>query len=266
MKKTITINANLIIISIFTLIFIGILIFSCNAAFSQSATQLLRIKAYNVNTTDYADEAVIYFDSNATLGYDPMYDAFKLLNTDPNLPNIYTVSENNKLAINCLPMIGKTEIILPLEIKVNTKGDYEVNFSEIKNFASDVEIYLIDNDKNITQNIKNKTVYTFSIKPTAADGRFQIKFTHSISTSILKNKTQKSPFIIWSNSNMLNITLVHSPQTTVHSLNIYNLAGQCILNDKKLSEGTYKFELEKGIYIVKLSDENKVATQKIYIK
>jgi hypothetical protein len=267
MEKTATTNSRFTKILIYVLILSGFILSSGKTASAKGDTQLLRIKTYNIATPDLADETVIYFDSNATSGYDPQFDAFKLLNTYEALPNIYTIAGNDKLAINGLPMIGKDEITIPLVIKVNSKGEYEVNFTEILNFPSDVEIFIIDSEKNITQNLKNKSIYTFTLKPTSPDGRFLIKFSRVIAEPEFEIQTEKISFTMYSNNSVLSIDILNSKISNLKSqLCIYNLAGQIVADEKNISAGTYNYTLPKGIYIVKLADNNSVTSRKIYIK
>ena len=47
-----------------------------------------------------ADEAVIYFNNEATKGFDDKFDVPKMLNTIPELPNIFTSSDKEHLSIN----------------------------------------------------------------------------------------------------------------------------------------------------------------------
>ena len=149
--------------------------------------QMLRLKAFNTAATGLADETVIYFDSNATSGFDSQYDAVKLMNTAPELPNLYTISNNKKFSINGQPMAGNTESIIALGLQISDKGVYEIDATEILNFSTDMQIYLIDMENNITQNLNEISTYTFAYKTGSAEGRFFIKFSPiSFTTGITK--------------------------------------------------------------------------------
>ena len=57
---------------------------------------LLRLTAAYSEDTSSEDPAVIYFDEKAAAEYDNQLDALKLMNTDLNFPNLYTVTPSGK--------------------------------------------------------------------------------------------------------------------------------------------------------------------------
>jgi len=63
-------------------------------------SELVRLEVSNEVDTD---ETVIYFEEEATKGFDAQFDAHKLFSFSSNKPHIFS-SENNKMAINVLPI------------------------------------------------------------------------------------------------------------------------------------------------------------------
>lgn len=236
-------------------------------------SQLIRLQSYNVNTPDLANEAVIYFDSSATSGYDALLEDLKIMYDFPGLPDIYTIADSEKLAVNAMPFINGKNIIIPIGIKVTEAGDYVIKAYDLTNIPSYIDMTIIDNENNTEQNIKLKSDLRFYLSPDSTDNgknRFSIKFSNTITSIDTRHKTQDTrqngPYTMFSNNNVLNITLDQSPQSMVHSLVIYNLAGESIYSNKQLSESSTRVSLPDGVYIVRLMIDNTSYTRKIYIK
>jgi hypothetical protein len=234
-------------------------------------TQLLRLKAYNTLTPAKVDQTVIYFDTNATAGYDPKFDAYKLMNTDAELVNLYSYGNGSKLSINGLPMIDSAEVTVPLGLKVNTTGEYHIDVTTIQNFAPNVVISLYDAEKNITQNLLEKSAYTFTYKYGLPDGRFFIKFTPQFEATGINNITQKlnnANFKVTAENNYLNISFERTTNNEQQTANIsvFNPEGQLVASKDISANSACRLHLDDGIYIIRIQSGSRAFTRKIAVQ
>jgi hypothetical protein len=112
---------------------------------------LLRLK---ISGEKGADEAVIYFDNEASDGYDENQDAMKLPGTQTGLPNIYTRAGENEFSINVLGKLDSKKEI-PLEVIITDNGNHQLEVSELLNFDDQAKIYLEDRATGIFYNLRD---------------------------------------------------------------------------------------------------------------
>lgn len=144
----------------------------------QEEKPLLRLTAAYQGAAN-KDAMVIYFSPNSDPRFNKEMDAHKLMNTDASVPNLYSLSkEKIKLSIKALPLpeSGKYEKI-PLGIRSLQSGKMTINLSQVQNLPAGMNIYLIDSEKRIGQNLKNKSSYTFNIAQGENNSRFQLLFS-----------------------------------------------------------------------------------------
>ena len=125
------------------------------------------------------DAMVVYFSANYGTKFNKGTDAHKLMNTDASVPNLYSLSEDNiNLSINALPFpgLGSYEKI-PLGIKAENSGRMHIELADLQKIPSNWNIYLIDKEKRIGQDLRKKSSYSFSIKEGEHHERFQLLFS-----------------------------------------------------------------------------------------
>ncbi|MGE0772967.1 MAG: T9SS type A sorting domain-containing protein [Cyclobacteriaceae bacterium] len=164
----------------------------------RTIANLLRIK---LNGVDSRDETVIYFDEEATDGFDLAYDAKKLTN---DYINLYSILDNgaryainglggvdcsrliklgiNQLSVNALPLdpdldsnLGTGEDITPL-------GTYTFEFSGLDSFGSEYQFSLIDKFTGIIIDISKQDTYTFEVTEDVSsrgEGRFEVMLSQA---------------------------------------------------------------------------------------
>ncbi|HRS53952.1 MAG TPA: hypothetical protein P5250_04530, partial [Bacteroidales bacterium] len=102
---------------------------------SKNNPSLLKIAGVKNTQGSTGDTAIVVFIPGATSGFDMGFDGTKLMNTDPNIPNIFTVVNGTTyLAINAMPPLDTTMIIIPLGYSVNSSGQYKITAAEINDF------------------------------------------------------------------------------------------------------------------------------------
>ena len=137
------------------------------------------MQGYNNDNNVIKDKAVIIFGAQNT-----DFGVGKLMNTDDNVPNIYSVSMNQELAMQGISEL-KNDMLIPLGFDVNTTGNYTINASEILNFPAGTHVYLEDLKNNVSQDLTINPNYTFAINKGDEGNRFYLKFVSSEFSSII---------------------------------------------------------------------------------
>ncbi len=255
-----------------TALTIFILVCNINLTFGQEnrknkSVTLLRLKGSLTKSGSLADEAVIYFYNGATVNYDYEFDGRKLLNTDPQLPNIYTITpEQDSLVINGLPDSIK-EITVPLNFDVLKEGDYTIWASEISNFDINTQILIEDTKENITYDLSSSPQYQCHVKPTDKN-RFIIHFaTVNNTTTEIGNFANTSEIFNFYTSKSI-LYLKSNDMNTTAKVNIYDLSGKKAMNTIEIKGGSHIFNLNtltNGFYLITLENSFKILTKKVYI-
>lgn len=139
---------------------------------------LLRLTAA-FDGTGNKDAMVVYFSSISGTGFNKDMDAHKLLNTNVFVPNLYSISkENINLSINALPFPGSESFEkIPLGITVGRSGRMQIYLSNIQNIPGNWNIYLIDKENKIGQDLRKNPSYSFNIQEGEHNERFQLMFS-----------------------------------------------------------------------------------------
>lgn len=224
---------------------------------------LLCLNAANINTQDMADETVIYFTPETTEKFNIKFDAIKLMNTSPELPNIYTVLNNRNYAIKALSDF-KDGLTIPLSFKVKESGKYLLKVKSLIKFEINTAIYLIDTKENNTYNLTSESQINLSVNTDDNDNRFYIKFGNE-NNGVNNISENNEIFYTWSMNKELNIFYYNSNKLN-GMLDIYNIVGERAIKEQEIVNGNYHYCLATGTYIVKLISENQVITKKVIIE
>jgi hypothetical protein len=122
----------------------------------------------------YSDETIIYFIPQATTGFDPGYDAYKLMGIMA-APQLFSIIDCCKLSINALPEIYNS-MTVQLGFRVGVNTNYTVTASGVSTFGADTTIFLEDTKENQFINLTTDSVYTFSGVTTDDEERFKLHF------------------------------------------------------------------------------------------
>ncbi|MDM8003005.1 MAG: hypothetical protein QUS66_08855, partial [Bacteroidota bacterium] len=94
--------------------------------------KLIRLSACFSTSPETPDYTVIYFDEQATPEYDGQFDALKLLNTDTNVPSLFSVTPGaSRLSINGMPPPGGKTLLVPLGIITQVDGNIRFRISAL---------------------------------------------------------------------------------------------------------------------------------------
>lgn len=231
---------------------------NANSYNSESVTDRFRLSLSTGNGV--ANQILIAYTPETTLGYDNMYDARMLTTTETSL---YSVLDNDsqKLAINARPSFQNTDqvtlgfsksetITTPMYINiVNREGIFENN---------QTPIYLFDADLNTYHNFANGA-YAFTTTANQNDARFKIVYQ-----SALLNNDDFSTAIIAAYIKNNEFNLLSSKD--VATIQIFDLTGRLVANYNANNQKNTKevFDFASAIYVAKITfTDGNVTSQKL---
>ena len=227
-----------------------------------SVQTLLRLE---VSNGTYSDEAVIYFNPNATNVYD-VYDSPKMTNASVFIPEIYTVASGEQLVINCLNSVEyDTEI--PLGFTTGQTNNFSIKASQISNFAPGTQIVLKDyQDINnpVSTVLDDASSYSFSSDPTTNNlNRFTVIF-HAPTLTTGTHATDNVDAWISTNANGQIIINGNPDRNT--SIAVYNSTGQVLFSEKLRSTNlVFRNKFNPGVYMLTICEAGKYITKKLVI-
>ena len=210
----------------------------------------------------------IFFNTNASLGLDPGYDAVVYGEDSENYP-IYShlVEENTgrSMALQAIDNTDLTSVSIPLG--VNSNQGEAITFSiDASHLSNSTQVYLEDTVAN-TYTLLNSGDYilTPSIN-LSGTGRFYLQILNA-TLSTVDNSLDK--LNIYSNQNEKTIVIAGQLVETT-TATIYDIQGRMvnnsILQNTNSSQSINVQHLNEGVYIIKLTNSEQNKTQKIIIK
>lgn len=122
---------------------------------------------------DRQDEAVVYFDKDASNGFDGNYDAAKFMSTNPLNPSIASVINSRDLSINGIPFQAQT-IHIPVRVMAGVAGTYQITWSGLQSFDSNACFTLEDTENGNIIDLKTNSIYFFNMSPGNQSPRFML--------------------------------------------------------------------------------------------
>lgn len=120
-----------------------------------------------------ADKTIVFFNQEASNGYEPMYDVVKFTSNNGK-PTLSTFNNNKDLALNGFSVndLGQT---IPMNLKSGSNGNFSLAFEGKETFPANTTIYVKDLMLNTVHNIENGN-YNFTSNTTDNAERFELIF------------------------------------------------------------------------------------------
>jgi hypothetical protein len=224
---------------------------------------LIRISA-SLNHSTVSDPAVVYFNDNATPGFDQQFDALKLMNTDSRVPNLFWLNnDDEKLSISAIPYPVDTITKIPIGLETETDGEITFKASSVENIPSGLNVYLSDESTGLIQDLTLNPDYNISLSAGSHTGRFFVLFSENELTGVFNS--DKTFYANVENAN-LNV-YVKLENEGISKLLITNMPGQTLISKELSGNGkhTIRQNLAAGIYLLTLYSSQGTCSQKIYI-
>jgi hypothetical protein len=197
------------------------------------------------NGSGYKDRTRVYFNDDATPGFDQQYDASKFMSA-PGIPTIYTTMPNYNewVGINTLRSINETSTV-PMGFKVDANGNYTFSFTGINTFDPTSYIYLEDLQTGTMHNARSGD-YSFTANATDAAARFVLHFTPAAEIAATASSCSNDGSIV-----------IAQPGSAVWNYSVTNTQGT-ILSSGVVNQTTPATvnNLSAGVYTLTLADNN----------
>jgi hypothetical protein len=241
-----------------------------NHAFTKSGTdsylKFLRLGASFSDDSASLDPMVIYFDENATPGFESDLDALKLLNTDLKIPNLWgAATDGKRLSISALPVISEDSCTIPLGLKLNRAGNIIFRLQDVNSYFAGMKIFIDDLTAGIHKELLPGQEYLVPLDIGEYNNRFFLNMMNlSTGNNDITDKDDK--FIIYCSEGVLKAE-IGILNGTSGMLRVFNLTGQLIFIEKVYSTGHYEYNTHfaDGIYIVTYSTGTYNRSKKIFI-
>jgi hypothetical protein len=233
-----------------------------NTSRSHAATNPLKIPAIVnplirlvVSNGTNSDEAVIYFNGNASDSYDA-YDSPKMFNNNVAVPEIYTRAGNEQLVINGMSQYF-AGLQLPLGFYAGQTNSFSIRASQLRNISADMLVVLKDKQLNTEFDLTAGEAYSFTSEATNTEDRFVVMFKSASGTTAVDNALAGNMFVSSANGKLM---LQLNTEISNASVTIYNATGQSMHSQAVVSPTTVLSKtLEAGVYVVKVVNGGRTA-------
>jgi hypothetical protein len=223
----------------------------------------LRLNASFADDSLPKDAVVIYFDDTATPAFNQAMDALKMMNTDPQLPNLYMLSKDAvKLSIRSLPYLhDSTSIQLGLASKKT--GWITFTVQDMEQMPYGLHIYLRDAKTGILQDLQHNPHYRVQLEAGEYEQRFSLVFSEK---EQLKQQTQNETINVYSAGGKVSVYQDLAPGEK-GCITVSNIAGQVILQQEINGNGYHYLHpvFSSGVYIVSCHSQKGLRSKKIFI-
>ena len=207
---------------------------------------LIRLSAAYEGTGKNIDHLAVYFVENSTPVFDSGLDAIKLENTDPEVPDFYSITEcGRRLSVGAWPLSQTHEI--PLGIKTEKHGMLTFSLISEENLPQGKRVYLKDKANGTVQDLKLKSAYKTSL----AAGEVNERFTLLFSDYDLSQETfgSGSADALVRDGLIYAIVRLRDEQVVVK---LHNMAGQQLMERTLYGEGEHRLGQAPapGVYIM----------------
>ena len=229
-------------------------------AFYKSTNEITGMITLTAEGNEYSDNTVLYFNNEATMGFDSEYDAWKIKGLS-EAPQLYSLNQSDELAVNVLPFENQN-MIIPLGFEVGVENTYSISISDLENLDEQIEVYLEDQKESSMTDLRQVSSYTFTATPNDDHTRFFLHFYH---TAFGTEENTAFDLSIYSRGKDVFVSV---PEFSTGDIVIYNLMGQRIVRQELTGNSLQKIKLaaETGYYLVKVQTQNQVITEKVFIR
>jgi len=237
--------------------------FRSSNATVQQTEERHRIWLDLINTTSgQLDRNLLGYATNATLGYDNLYDCF----TKPKAEiGFYSLIDNKSYAIQGRPLPFDINDVVPMGINIVQSGNHLIAINTVDGlFAQNQNIYLEDKQLNIIHDLR-QAPYNF----TSSVGTFNDRFVLRYTTAALSNENFESidsSVLVSSNDGQIKIKSIND---SLSEVSVYDVLGREIIKKTNIASSDLilnNITAKNQALIVKIKLENgEVVTRKVIL-
>jgi len=215
----------------------------------------IKLTVYDIEGST-AQENIISFNEDATVGFDNKFDSYFLAGY---APQFFSSAEGINLSTNTLPEIT-SETKISFSFTKNASTYYSLVAEGINNLFPHENVYLTDLKTNYTQLLNDLPTYNFTSSASDITQRFIIHFK-PLSTE--NNNVSSGLSVYYSNGNIEIRNKEHLDATIL----IYDILGQIIISKKLHHQSSASISVSnyKGTVIVKVLSSTQNTTKRLII-
>ena len=196
---------------------------------------------------------LVGFNANATTAFDSDYDGIFIGGTDPL--QLYSMLATEKLLINGNPeLVSPNNTAIPIGFKVTAAGDYTISIDN-EFINSNYLILLEDTQLNSMTDLRLGD-YTFNMTTTTEDNsRFILHFNYDASLSDIEVDTPSNSIYTYFDNE--NLVIRNNTNYPISLLQLHSIKGDMILSKTDNINQIEMSELTSGIYLLRVSYNNK---------
>jgi Abnormal spindle-like microcephaly-assoc'd, ASPM-SPD-2-Hydin/Protein of unknown function (DUF1573)/Secretion system C-terminal sorting domain len=232
---------------------------------AQEARPIVRLQVAGTGAlATLTDEAFVYFEAGATGGTDDRFDALRVAPSTGDVPTISTrLADGKEAQIDGRPELTR-DLEVPLVVRVNRTGTYTLRAADLRNFAADQQVILVDALTGTQQDLSQQPEYRFSMEQSFAGPRFSLRFGAGTTAgaasanallSVYPNPSAGSCTVEWAGT---------EPLTGVITLT--DLLGR---NVRTMTAGAARLhltDLPKGVYTLRATSSEGPLTRRIVVE
>jgi len=221
--------------------------------------ETLRFKVTN-DANSYYDVSTLGFKPEATADYDLAFDSHKLFSFVKTAPSLYTVSKDQKFSTNYLPETGSVNTV-PVDFIPGVSTVYHLQIDGIKSF-NQPNFILEDTQAGIMIDLSQQTEYDFTAQKGDDPNRFVL---HINGVTAVPNVNQTDGIQVFAFGKTV---YLHGQQSLNGNVSIFNTLGQQVYTGVLNGAAKQQIRLNQqhGVYFVRLKENNRVITKKIFIQ
>jgi len=207
-----------------------------------------------------SDETILVFNEQAGNGFDS-FDSEKMFNTNNDMPELFTLADNEKLVINGMKPIDSSKVI-PLGFKTAKAGTFLISITEMSGLTY-FPVVLEDKLLKRTQDLTETATYSFNSDSVNDADRFIIHLKSNNETTA--SNIEQSGISIYAKG--YSAVINNSQNNVTGTVNVFNLIGQKVANGSLTGIQTIvTLPNVAGAYFVKVKTDKVVTTQKIIVE
>jgi hypothetical protein len=210
--------------------------------------------------TNETTRTLVAYVDGATTGKDRMFDA---LTDYKSAQNFYSLIGEEVMTIQGKGLPFEQEDRVPLGVKLPSNGIYKIAIAAVDGlFSNNQNIYLEDKTLGVIHDLRQNP-YSFTGTSGIINDRFVLRYTNE---TLGNEDFQNNSDVLISSSDVIT---VYSSNETIQSIQIHNVLGQLLVNQKNVNADTFEINtLQKNkeplIIQVTLENGKKIAKKLIF--
>ncbi|SHM62370.1 LamG-like jellyroll fold domain-containing protein [Flavobacterium xinjiangense] len=202
-----------------------------------------------------------FMNDLATDGLDKGYDGYQI---DTQANDLYFLIDDWEYTIQGVGAFDVSKVY-PLGIKTDTIGNVQFTVDSSEFLPANQKIYIHDKETSVYYDITEKAA-DVNLPAGTFNTRFELAFQTDKSLSVKQNELPESMLIVYNNEIKKKLCISKNQAIDIKEVSIYNIVGQQLSTVKKVPDGDtveIPFNLQKGVYVVKISTDKGVISKKI---